>query len=342
MSNRTRTTIEFEITYKRKASATVGIGTYMFYSIAAKSDEMVEYYAMLVNESGEYGPLVQQSPVKGLIGSQILAIEDVLDPISSSDIFLIVRNTEISEHGLLRMGETYIKVAGAEALTCREFGKLFKKAFVPGYEQEDASLLVKLANVIIVFVAFILAVPTGGTSFTLAATINATAVLTLGLAIQGAFGMFLNAIGDLAGAVYTSKMTTFIGRVASFFGFAALIWSTITIATTGMVSKVINGVAEMVKATTMDILKMTTSWLNIGVDIYSNFVSARQEAKLKDKQALLDEQQEKNEDLTSPKAMLVIQEYFEGYWWAEVNAILDNMPYQMTQGKIDIATTKYY
>jgi len=84
------------------------------------------------------------------------------------------------------------------------------------------------------------------------------------------------------------------------------------------------------------------SWLNTGVNAYTNYDQEQDAEDTAALQAKLDAQDEELTISMTPKAAELIKYNFESYTFLDTNATMENIPYVLTQGKIDIATTKYY
>ena len=333
------TSIEIQVTYKRKTSAHDGIGTHMFTSIQDKIDAIQAHILKLqrdpFNEEGFNHTYVD--PTKGILARQLFEIEELVNPLTSSDIFYVQSNAAGFGQNAIIKSTSYIKYDGVKDMTGRDFVKFFNKAFDTGYKKAKVSWVVKAINVIIVFVAAILAVVSGGQSLVVAAAIIGT-----GVAVQYAFAMFLEYTGNMAGAIYTKKMTTFLGNISKVLGYITFIYSMYTSYVSGFMSTVMSGIKKFTISTAFKVMNTVSSWVNSGLDLYNELTAPNYSNQLEAKEKLLADQEEEMGDLTSPKAMELIRFYFDTYQWAEVNAVSDNIPYMMTQGKIDIATSKYY
>jgi len=337
-----KTAIEMEITYKRKASAHDAIGTFMFNSIDKKVAEIIRYKKMMNDPYGETTEIYvhgEKPPTEGFIARQLEHIEEILNPMSSSDLFLITEPYTMHNNIISQNAEAFVKVEGVKHLTGKEFVKVFNKAFTTTYKKEKTSFVVKLINVLIVFIAFAFAAVSGGGSLVALGTYLGYATIALML-----FSKILTNMGIYGGAIFTGKVLAFLGNITKVMGFYAFISNSISAVVSGVAKSISNGVLSMTRMSTFKMLNTVTSWLNTAIGIYHQIADPDYEAKLSKKQAQLDAQEEKMEDMdyTSPKSMELIQEYFETNQWAEVNAYLDNIPYLMTEGKVEAATSKYY
>jgi len=337
-----KTSIQIQITYKRKTSALDGVGTYMFTSIEDKVAEIIAYKEAMAapDDWGMMPEKASKPPTEGIIARQLDNIEQLVNPTTSSDVFYIKEPISSNYGNYLLKGEYYIKVDGVRNLIGREFVKFFGKAFDSEYKKQKVKWYVKAINIVIIFVAFIFAIPTGGGSLVAAAATAATAI-AIGIAIQYAFAAFLKYAGNMAGAIYTMNMTTFLGNIGKILGYISLIGGLFKTLTSGFISTIASGL-KFTMANAFKIINTVSSWISTGLNLYSDLTAVNYSDQLKDREALLAEQEESMADYTSPKSMALIQQNFDNYEWAEVNAVSDYIPYQMTEGQIELATSKYY
>ncbi len=336
-----KTVIAVAVTYTRKTTAHDGLGTYMFNSIQEKIDALQSVIDLQNDARGRAYTTQIQTPVgAGLVSSQIGRVSQFMEPLLNTDIVYsptppsIVGNVNVTP-------PRYIKVDGVRGMTGREFVKFFGKAFGTGYEKEDVGWIVRVVNVIIVFAAFIFAIPSAGASLTLAA-VTVTSAIAVGVAVQYAFGMFLQAVGNVAGAMYTFKMTTFLGNISKVLGYITMIYGAFTSITSGFLSTVASSGVKFTIGGAFKVLNVVSSWVRAGVNMYYEFTDPNYSDQLEAKEKLIADQESAMTDYTSPKSMDLIQQNFDNYEWAEVNAVSDYIPYQLTEGKIEHATSKYY
>ena len=294
-------------------------------------------------------------PMHNLIVKQMLDVADKINPLSTNALFYIKRCEDYNDPPAWIppyedecQDQKFLKVEAARNLSAKDFVEMVHKGFDTGYVKEKPKgwekALSVLINIVTFVVAFLTAPMTGGGSFSVFAAITSfTAVLATGVLVQYLFSLYLEKIGHYAGAFFTRHMLTVLSSVSRILGyvtFALQISSTLISGFTRTV--IVNGIVKTVRMTSSQIFNTVTSWLDTGFSWYSNNSLSNQREEIKSKQEELDAQREEMIDHTSPKQMQMVQQYFENYEWAEVNQVLDNIPYVMTEFKIENATGKYY
>jgi hypothetical protein len=239
------------------------------------------------------------------------------------------------------MGEPskYIKVDGTRDLTGKEFALVVANALKSGYEKERASGFAKFLSVLLTFataiVAMILAPVTAGASLFAYLSANAltiSLVFAAGIALQFGLSALWTHLGKFGNAIFTNKMMTFLGNIASFISFTTAMFGNYSAIVKGFTSTAVKMTSSEIFNYAVKILNSTLSVINKIMTFTASSHSTKDE----------DDEVKTMDDISSQKQMDLVQYYFESYQWAEVNSISDNAPYVLTQGTIDNATRKYY
>jgi hypothetical protein len=280
-------------------------------------------------------------------------------PLSSDDLYVV----KIGSMTSTTSNTVYIRYDTMSELSPLEFTRYFGKFINFDYKKEEAKawqkILVTIVVIVIIVVSAILLQPEGGL---LAAGIEGAIIFAgqLGLVIAfTALGLsllskYFMSRGQYGTAFLLNGTVQILGGLSTFLSIISIIgaWYTgITKAITEVAIKVTTqGIWESLKTTVIEFAKQSTSkvitqvtgWLSKGFYIYSNYIDPPTDNS--DLKKEVDKQNKKAEDYATPDMLKKVQWLFESphaniY---DMNEYMQNIPYLMTQGRIDNATTKYY
>ncbi|MGD8305555.1 MAG: hypothetical protein PVF17_02785, partial [Ignavibacteria bacterium] len=102
-------------------------------------------------------------------------------------------------------------------------------------------------------------------------------------------------------------------------------------------------VVEFTRQSTMKIITQTTDWLTQAFQIYTKYINPPN-AGISEKQALIDKQKDELEELATPDSLKKVRWLYDTSYanYLDTNEYIQNIPYLMTQGRVDNATKKYF
>ena len=275
----------------------------------------------------------------------------------------------------------YLRVDAVRTMKLKNFVKLFKTALKFGYSLKKSPWWAKIVAVIIVIIiiiiAVILTIASGGlaaSTWYAVAGVIATAVALTATAISVALSLYFEAMqrNEMAGdLMFMPNVIMVFQDIAKYSGYIAMIlgigtivangFQTIATTSAGATSSTVAGTTtsggtsvtvEIVgtSAVTTTVTQMTTaqiasqvmSWIGSASSIAMQYAAAEEAKKTAELQDKVDASNKLLEDYTSPASMVAFKEEFESYAFLDLNAKMDKVCYNSTQGLIDNCMTKYY
>lgn len=222
-----------------------------------------------------------------------------------------------------------VRVAAVEAMTSREFGLFFKGAIDQDYKEEEAEWWEILLAVILFIIVAWLFPP-------LAATLGATTVatmaalfITIATIVFTIATLILQMAGNYSAVIFFGKVLVILGKIGAVLGIIAAF------------QNILNLVAKAITAT-----------INGGMNAFKMLFSAAQSAMQfesqieglseSDKQNETQDAEHEADTMNTPQGMELMKYNFDSYNFLDINEQMDNMVYNMTEGKIEQSTTKYF
>lgn len=294
-----------------------------------------------VNDFGQSTEYVYQTPIKLTFsikeGVTLTTANPLLDKVRASEFidgaflydFSIANPNAIFAYS----GSTpYLKVSAVEAMPAKVFGKLLKDTIDTDYEEEEAEWWEKLLAIVIIIVAIALSPFTGGTSLTFAAAATAAATLVTTLMIAFiVLAQVMMMAGNYGAAIFFGKVMVILQQIGAVLGVINIFNNLMATLAQGL-KTAMNG--------------MMSSFGNLLDGLKGMFNAFSTVDNLfKGKEDKQNDEQDAEHDMdamNSPDNMRLVQESFDSYTFLDTNEQMDGMVYEMTQGKIDKATTKYF
>jgi len=286
------------------------------------------------------------------INKQLINIVEAKIPLVESNIIYPVVNPSTGNITY------YIKYDGVAALNTKDFLTFLGKTIDTGYIEESASFwkeaLMMIVTIVIIVIAVVLAIPSGGIS-----TVGAFAAFAAEAAFYVAIAMALEALilkalanrGQYAYAAMVGDSLQVLGMVSTFLGVLGVVGSWASAIGRALKEITMKTVAEGLKTqvalyakqATSNILGFVVDMLTTAFQIYSKVINPPTEGLDESAQALAATEKEL-EDYATPDMRDKVQYIFENPYANiyDMNEYMQNIPYFMTQGRIDSATTKYY
>jgi len=286
---------------------------------------------------------VTYTHTKQLIYAYKIAANDVLDATK----FVTASVTETDEGGVqyttLVNGPVRLSYVESLPVVLSQAGKIDRKEVTftdelskmmgNGYTKTPVKAWKQFLNFALLVVALIATVASAGATGPLATALMATVLastVALG-ALQYNEAMYGN---PNAAAMYGNSVTI-IGYFGAFLGIQGIFTKMEEEGAAGLVAYY----AEM------STLKFTATMLNYANKVFdyaANAQIAEENHKINEmvkRNAAIEKQMA---DMPTPMKMEIAQWNFESYNFLEINEKMDQVPYQMTQGKIDGAMHKYF
>lgn len=285
--------------------------------------------------SGLYATSVYAQAVKSLYDVQV------------SDVVLKVDDSGWVDEssGNYVSGYTYyVKKNESLALNSKEFAKLLKRSLKTDYQEEAADALSSFGAFLVMAVAIVAAVLTGGTSMAAATTFGAfaegaalaAAVLGVGALVTAGISLAMKNAGQYGNAARMGSTTVILGDMAKVLGILSLFAGIKQLLTNGFVKEMATqealnkglitqemaltaGETVTIQMSGIQIANQVLSWINSAANEAMRYLSMGQQADISDKQRELREQEEALDELPSPMKMELTQWNFETYQFCEVN-----------------------
>ena len=261
----------------------------------------------------------------------------------------------------------FVKTAGMSSITSQNFSQLLIRMLDTGIQPQSADTLTRILSVVIIFVAFILAVWSGGIAAVglpglyaaLAFSAAAGAVLGVAMLAQAALMYYYSSKGQTANAMIIAGTMQILGYVSmvfsiiSLYGTWASAWATAaaTVAKETAKQSAIQTAYNTVKILVVGAIKESTSnlmmsmikFMSVGFDMYKKYI----DPTFKDLEELRNEvaaSEKELEDYSSPDSLQKAQFVFESKHSNiyDMNEYMQTIPWLMTEGKIVSSMTKYY
>ncbi len=226
----------------------------------------------------------------------------------------------------------YPLVHEVRKMSDEEFVRWVVRVLTVGKKKRSPTLLEKATTAVIVALAVVLAPFTEGYS------------LAVGAAILTALQIEAQKSGNYVTASTYGRGVVIISYVGYAFGISAVFKQMIT-----MIAK--KGLYEAIKTV---VTQQITAYSNqsmvlVAIDVANVAIPMAIEADLKPK---IDETNKLNKEtreleakmdsMATPQSIPLVQAHFDNYRQLDQNEIIADIPYNMTQGLIDSATTKYF
>lgn len=241
----------------------------------------------------------------------------------------------------LNSGSGYILVEGARDLTGAEFTDMLGKALDTGFVKESASFLERLLSVLMIILTIVLIIvltPAGATL--LAFSTTASIVFMVSMAVQIGIAEAFRRDGNYAAANYIAGAVQFLGVVAQVVGFVGMAMSGID--AKAVIDKLTGGLTSITSSTS-NMLQKGIQLASSSMQIYSDYIDPvpGEIDKLSKEIAA---QKKELEDYSGGESINKVRRYTDSphenpY---DMNAQMANIPYLMTQGKIENSLTQYY
>lgn len=226
--------------------------------------------------------------------------------------------------------EVYLPVSSIEAMLSKEFGKFLPNALESDYKEEEKEWWeVLLAIVLVVFVAWLFP-PLAGATFTAVAT-SAAIFVTVSTLVLMAVSYIMTIAGNYGGAIFMGRVMVVLSKIGAVLAIINAFQAALNTLQQGL-KVALNG--------------MMSSFKNLigGLKEVFNFISTVENTFADDieKQGNSQDAEQDIEAMNSPINMQLVQENFDNYTYLDINEQMDSMVYDMTQGKVDKSTTKYF
>ena len=240
----------------------------------------------------------------------------------------------------------YLSVDAVKDMKSKDFVKVISSAIQSDYEEESASGWGIVLNILIAVVAVILFPVTVGASVGLLAfATSAMITLSVIMVAQMVLAYVFQSMGQYGNAILTGKAMILVQSVSKIVGFLALFASVMHFAQQGFTKAILDNTGKEIGRRVLEsgeISMKILNWLGQGMSAYTDYEQAQMEEDEAALQAKVDEQKEAEMLSRTPQAMMLMQQNFESYSFLDTNEKMENIPYDLTQGKIDNATTKYF
>lgn len=260
--------------------------------------------------------------------------------------------------------EGRLRVDRVEVAKLKAFAKVIKKSLKFDYDKKKGPWWVKVVAVIIVIIiiaiALFLAPFTGGGSILAGASvIEGIAIVATWVAIVAsvtalALSLYAGWVADqgwAADAEVIGRMAMTAGKIAKYAGYIAMAAGGYQMISNGfekpaldeLGNKIIeDGVPKMVQMGTGEIASQIIGWVNTIGNIVIETLNDNDKKDEEDLENRLSAQEDELADFATPKLMNLIQETFDSGMIYENSTTTNSSYYTMTQGRVDLATTKYY
>jgi len=261
--------------------------------------------------------------------------------------------------------DRYLRVDKVNQMKLKTFTKLVKTAFHFEYRLKKADWWEKVVAVvlvvIIIVIAVVVCVGSGGTACYAAGQGAAYAIMTVAsyIAITAAiisvilslYAGMLDRMGYSGSAQNYGKYIKLFNSIAEIAGYVALFAGTINVVSNGFTKTVAtSGGGTVTRAMTKpEIANFVIGQISSYSNMYMKY-AMEQDAKktqelqesVKEQEVMIAEYSAEDGVSATPKAMEAQQLVFEDYAFIDLNARMDAIPFNKTQGLIDNATQKYF
>jgi len=258
--------------------------------------------------------------------------------------------------GIPALYEWYLPVNSVEAMKPKDFAAVMKRAVNSGYIMEKADGWAKVLALVVLIIAIILSFFVGFWAMgtlqglgALGAFASAAALtMTMGILVQTLIVKALQNQGEYGNAMVFGKSIVILQALATVMGFIALFAGVLQLATsqaitTGTVG--LDGVSSQtvtLASSPLAIGQTILGWLNTGFNQYSQSEAGKDASEAQTLEDQVAAQDEAMALMSTPKSYELIQQYFENYDFLDMNKKMENYPWQVTEGKIVMSTTKYF
>jgi hypothetical protein len=214
--------------------------------------------------------------------------------------------------------------------------------------------------IIIIIIAVVLTIASGGLAsplwYVVAGTI-ATAVALTATVVAVALSLYFAAMerSEMAGdLMFMPDVIMTFQDIAKYTGYIALILGIGTVIANGFTTvtkeaikdqvtgRVLVPAGTTVQLGTAQIMNQVMSWIGQVSNVAMQYMAAEDAKKTAELQSEVEASNRLLEDYTTPASMVAFKEQFESYAFLDLNAKMDKVCYNSTQGLIDMSTTKYY
>lgn len=292
----------------------------------------------------------QQNPslyISSIPGQKSSVYEIVVDAIPEDELFVREQVSSGDESGTPIWVNKWVKVDGLKlyqpvvsvknkANGLLNFGQAVSESVDTGYKKTSVKVWKKVVAGILMIVAIVATAISAGAAAPLvepvvtAATVALLATVTLvGLSVYEA-----NYGNPNAASAYGNSLS-FIGTVTAFIGITALVNK---IAEKGITAVM----ANYAKMSAGKLINTIITMASKVFDFVSNRELKKEQEEIDEMKLALEEQEEIMNDLPTAMRYAAEKWNFETYNFLEINEKMDQVPYNMTQGKVDQMTHKYF
>lgn len=290
------------------------------------------------------------------INSQLLEIYKQINPVTG---ITLVQHTSLN-------GD-FIKYDALAALNAHDFSEVLGKLLTTDFKKKQASGFVKFLTIVAVIAIIVLSAGSGAAAVGGLTGVAASAAFAGAMAFNLALGVLALALiskfaadaGSYGAAAFIGRSIQVLGMLSTFLSVISLIsispaklaklsvkslLTTITeISFTDLLAAVKTEVIEFAKQSTMKIITQTTGWLTQAFQIYAKYIDPPN-AGISEKQTLIDKQKEELEELATSDSLKKVRWIYDTPYanYLDLNEYMQNIPYLMTQGRVDNATRKYF
>ena len=342
--------------FRRKTEVTDPLIITYLNKIKDRIDNLNNYSGILLNRySNARNQLLDTSSTTS-VNAQLLEIYKQINPITG---ITLVHHTSLN-------GD-FIKYDELAALNAHDFSEILGKLLTTDFKKKEASTFVKLLTVAAVFAVIILsagagAIAVGGLTGMVATAAFAGTMafnLALGILALGLISKFAADAGSYGAAAFIGRSIQILGMLSTFLSVISSIGTSPVkflelsgksflttikeISFTDLLDVVKTEVIEFTKQSTMKIVVQTTDWLTQAFQAYTKYINPPN-AGISEKQAIIDKQKEELEELATPDNLKKVRWIYDTSYtnYLDTNEYMQNIPYLMTQGRVDNATRKYF
>ena len=290
------------------------------------------------------------------INSQLLEIYKQINPVTG---VTLVQHTSLN-------GD-FIKYNALATLNAHDFSEVLGKLLTTDFKKKQASGFVKFLTVVAIIAIIVLSAGSGAAAVGGLTGVAASAAFAGAMAFNLALGVLALALiskfaadaGSYGAAAFIGRSIQVLGMLSTFLSVISLIsispaklaklsvkslLTTITeISFTDLLAAVKTEVIEFAKQSTMKIITQTTGWLTQAFQIYAKYIDPPN-VGISEKQTLIDKQKEELEELATSDSLKKVRWIYDTPYanYLDLNEYMQNIPYLMTQGRVDNATRKYF
>ena len=234
----------------------------------------------------------------------------------------------------------YVTKVGLESLRASEFKKFFGKVLESGYQKKKVGFWKRLLSVILVIVAFLVAV--FAPPFLIVVQLVQVAIQAYWVetgdyaaaAMMGRHMQIVQYIGYMTAGIELAKANELANKVA----IETAKETGAEVATETLMDEVLSLTGYTSDMSLAQVLTQTINHTNTAFSFYAQYEARQTASELKELNEDIAKVEKQMNEMPTPKKYELIKWDFESYNFLEINESMQQVPYNMTQGKINAAT----